>query len=145
MAIKVPTAASAAEKLAQRASAAAGDYASEAKASGEAWVSATQAAKSAFLQGITTGNIAERFARGVAKAGAAKYIRKITDVGVGRFAQGVQAGKQDYQTNVEPFFQTIAGLSLSPRQPRGSAANIQRVSEVAMALNARRLAMLGGS
>ena len=145
MAIKVPSAASAADKLVQRASAAAGDYATEAKASGEVWASNTAAAKGAFQQGISAGNIAERFARGVAKAGASKYVRKITDVGAGRFAQGVQAGKVDYQSNVEPFLSTIAGLSLSARQTRGSAANYQRVQEVGSALNARRLAMLGGS
>lgn len=145
MALKVPSASAAAEKLALRASAASGEYATGAKAAGETWVTNTQAAKGSFQQGISAGNIAERFARGVAKAGAAKYVRKITDVGMGRFAAGVAAGKQDYLTNVEPFFATIAGLTLSARQPRGSAANIQRVSEVAMALNARRLAMLGGS
>ena len=145
MALTVPTAQAAGEKLANRAGAASGDYATGAKASGEAWSAATQAAKASYQQGISAGNIAERFARGVAKAGAAKYVRKITDVGMGRFAAGVQAGKQDYIANVAEYLSTLAGLTLSARQPRGSAANITRVSEVANALHAKRLAMLGGS
>ena len=144
MALKVPTAQEAGDKLAARAGAASGDYATKAKAAGDAWQAGAVAAKGAFQQGISAGNIAERFARGVAKAGAAKYVRKITDVGAGRFAAGVQAGKQDYIANVGDFLSTLAGLTLSPRQPRGSAANITRVSEVAMALNAKRLSMLGG-
>lgn len=143
MAIKVPSAASAADKLVQRAQAASAEYGVNAAAAGDVWASASAAAKAAFQQGITAGAIGDRWARGIAKAGAAKYTRKINDVGKGRFAEGVSAGKQDYASNVEPFFSTIAGITLSPRQARGSAANYQRVSQVGTALNAKRLALLG--
>ncbi len=143
MAIKVPSASAAADKLVQRAQAASGEYAVNAAAAGDTWATAAQAAKAAFSQGITAGDIAGRWVRGIAKAGAAKYTRKINDVGKGRFAEGVSAGKQDYTANVEPFFATVAGLTLSARQARGSAANYQRVSQVGTALNAKRLALLG--
>lgn len=143
MAIPVKSVAEAAEKLVSRAQSAAGEYGVKAAASGERWMSETQAAKDSYGQAITAAGIKERFARGVAKAGAAKFARKIKDVGADRFSPGVAAGKVDYATNVEPFFSTIAGLTLSPRQARGSVANYGRVGEVGKALNAKRLALLG--
>ncbi|MBA7568160.1 hypothetical protein ES708_09881 [subsurface metagenome] len=41
-------------------------------------------------------------------------------------------------------FSTIAALTLSPRKPRGDPANYNRVQEIGKALNAKRLALLGG-
>ena len=143
MAIKVKPIAEAATKLVERAQAASGEWAKEAQASGEVWATNTAAAKDIFGQAITAAGMKERFARGVAKAGAAKYVRKVRDVGADRFSPGVAAGRTDYTTNAEPYFSTIAGLTLSARQPRGSAANYGRVTEVGKALNARRLALLG--
>ena len=143
MALKVKPASEAAEKLVSRAQAASSDYAKGALASGDAWATNTQAAKANFQQAITASGVAERFARGVAKAGAAKYTRKIKDVGADRFSSGVAAGKADYAANVEPYLATLAGITLSARQPRGSAANYNRVQEIGKALNAKRLALLG--
>lgn len=143
MGLKVKPVSEAADKLVSRAQAASADYLKEAIASGEAWATNTQAAKDNFGQAITASGIKERFARGVAKAGASKFTRKVKDVGGDRFSTGVAAGKQDYVQNAEPYFATITGLTLSPRQPRGSAANYNRVGEVGKALNAKRLALLG--
>lgn len=143
MALKIKSAAEAADKLVVRAQASATEYGREAGASGDSWAANTIAAKDSFGQAITAAGIKDRFARGVAKAGAAKYARKVKEVGADRFSPGVAAGKVDYQANVEPFFATIANLTLSARQPRGSAANYNRVGEVGKALNAKRLALLG--
>ena len=144
MAIKVKAVAEAASKLVQRAQAASAEYGTEAQAAAEVWASNTQASGQSFQQGISAGNIMQRFLGGVRKAGAAKFARKVREVGANRFSQGVAAGQQDYVQNVEPYFSTIAGLSLSARQPRGSAANYQRVSQVGDALHSRRIALLGG-
>lgn len=143
MAIKVKEIGISAEKLVQRAQAAATEYAVAAQASGDAWQSNTVAAKDTFGMAITSAGIKERFARGVAKAGAAKFTRKIKDVGADRFGPGVAAGKADYTASVEPYFATIASLTLSARGPRGSAGNYNRVSEVGKALSAKRMALLG--
>ncbi|GAH59788.1 unnamed protein product, partial [marine sediment metagenome] len=85
----------------------------------------------------------ERFRRGVVRAGAEKFARKIRDVGRDRFGPGVSAAVADYKTGAEPYFSTIAALTLSPRKPRGDPANYNRVQEVGKALNAKRLALLG--
>lgn len=143
MSLKVRPVSDAAEKLVTRATAASGEYATQAQASGGAWAANTQAAKDNFGQAIASAGLKERFARGVAKAGADKYARKIREVGADRFAPGVSAGRPDYVAGVEPYFSTISGLTLSARQPRGSAANYSRVNEVGKALNAKRLALLG--
>lgn len=143
MALKVKSAADSGEKLVQRAQAAAGEYSVRAQAAASDWQTNAQLAKGNYQQAITQGNIAERFARGIAKAGSAKYSGKIMRLGATRFSPGVADGKGDYIANVEPYFGVIASLTLTPRQPRGSAANYQRSQQVGDKLNAKRLALLG--
>ena len=58
---------------------------------------------------------------------------------------GIAAASVDYKTGVEPYFSTLAALTLSTRKPRGDPANYRRVEEVGRALNAKRLALLGVS
>lgn len=132
-------------KWSENAGRAATEFAERAEASADAWARNTAAAKDNYGQAITAPGIKERFARGVARAGAAKFARKIHDVAMDRFAPGVAAATVDYKTGVEPFFATLSALSLSARKPRGDPANYKRVEEVGKALNAKRLALLGVS
>ena len=97
-----------------------------------------------FGQAISAPGIKARFRAGVVKAGAAKYARKINDVARDRFGPGVAAAKDDYKSGAEPYYTLLAGLTLSARKPKGDPANYKRVEEVGKALNAKRLAMLGG-
>ena len=145
MGLKVKPIAESAKKLVERAQAASGEYASAAAASGDQWNTQTQAAKDNYGMAITAAGIKERFARGAAKAGAAGYVDGIVKKGKDRFSQGVSIGQAKYASNTEPYFSTIAGLTLSPRQPKGSPANYTRVADVGKALNAKRLALLGAS
>ena len=144
MAIKVAPAGESAKKWAERAANASTEYGVQAVASGESWASATAAAKGNFQQAITAGGIADRFLRGVMKAGASKFVRKINEVGKDRFASGVRSAQQDWASETEPFLSTIASLTLSARKPRGDIANYNRTAEVGKALNAKRLALLAG-
>ena len=143
-AIRVKDGAASAEKWAGNASRAAESFAAGAEAGAEDWARNTAAAADNFIQAVTGAGIKERFRRGVQRAGAAKFARKIAAVARDRFAPGVTAAQGDYQQGVEPYLQTIAGLTLSSRKPRGDPANYRRVEEVGKALNAKRLAMLGG-
>jgi hypothetical protein len=144
-AIKVKPIDASADKWADNAGRSADRYALEAEAAAETWAKNTAAAVDNFFQAVTGPGIKERFRRGVARAGAAKFARKIRDVGKDRFAPGVSFGLPDYKTGAEPYFATIAAISLSPRKPRGDPANYKRVEEVGKALNAKRLALLGVS
>lgn len=144
MPLTVKSAAASGAKLVQRASGAAQDYAVQAEAAGDKWATTTQASDGNFFQAVSQPSVRSRFRAGVAKAGAAKFARGIRDKGAGRYSGGVTAGQQDYQTNVEPFLQTLASLNLAARRPRGDPQNYQRVQQVGAALNAKRIALLGG-
>jgi len=143
VAIKVKPIADSAKKLVERAQAASGEYATQAAASGEEWSTKTQAAKDNYGQAITASGIKERFSRGVAKAGASGYVDGINKKGKGRFSEGVGLGQAKYAANTAEYFSTIAGLTLTPRTPKGSATNYGRVKEVGDPLHIKRLAMLG--
>ena len=119
----------------------AGYYETGASVAGDDWAKNAAAASSAFKAGVSAANIGEMYKGGIAKAGAAKYNRKVKDVGVARFSQGVQAGVADYQTGVTPMLETIAATNLPARAPRGSEANLARVREVATNLHKKRLAL----
>lgn len=144
-AIKVKSVDASTQKWADKARGAATEFAAEAEAAASDWATKTQAARDNYGQAISAAGIKDRFARGVAKAGAAKYARKIKDVGSNRFSAGVEAAQVDYKEGATPFFQTIAALNLPGRKPRGDPGNISRVEAVTKALNAKRLALLGSS
>lgn len=145
MVIKIKEVGASSTKWSENASRASAEFATRAEAAASDWQSKTVAAAPNFHQAITAPGIKDRFARGVSKAGAAKFARKIRDVGAERFGPGVAAAISDYSVGVEPFFATIASATLSPRKPRGDPANYRRVEEVGKALNAKRLALLGVS
>lgn len=144
MAITVKPIEASAIKWTDNASRAAPEFAANAAAAAEQWARNTAGAVDTFGQAISAPGIKNRFRAGVVRAGAAKFARKINDVAKDRFGPGVNAAKDDYKAGAEPYFSTIAGLSLSARKPKGDPANYKRVEEVGKALNAKRLALLGG-
>lgn len=130
-------------KWEDRGRAAASEYSENAAAAAGDWEAKTKQAAGNFKAAIQSAGIELRFAAGVAKAGAAKYARKITEVAGDRFAPGISAATVDYRSGAEPYFAAIAAVSPPPRKPRGDPANIARVEAYTKALNAKRLAMLG--
>ncbi len=142
--IKVKSLTEVANKWANNAAGAQTYYESGVKGAGQDWLTGASNAGPAFKAGVSAGNIQQLFEGGVKKAGAEKYTRKASEIGPGRFSSGVAAGKADYSSGVEPMLASIAGITLSTRGPRGSAANLQRVAQVADALHKKRLALRGG-
>lgn len=145
MALKVKGIDQSGPKWAENASRSAEEFATQAEAASEDWLRNTTKAANTYGQAISAPGIKTRFAKGVQRAGAAKFARKIRDVGRDRFAPGVAAAEGDYKAGVEPYLSTLAGLTLSARKPKGDPANYRRVEEVGKALNAKRLALLGGA
>ena len=143
MAINVKSADTAAKKYTDNAGRAADAFKAGATAAAQTWATNTQAAAGNFKAAVQASGIDQRFARGVAKAGAGKFAEKINAVGGDRYAPGVAAGAADFRAGVEPFLQTMAGLTLAPRKPRGDPGNIKRVEQVTSANHMKRLAMLG--
>lgn len=145
MALKVKPIEGSTVKWEDRARGASAEFAANAEASADQWARNTGAAADTYGQAISAPGIKERFKRGVARAGAAKFARKIRDVGADRFAGGITAATVDYKAGAEPYYAALAALTLSGRKPRGDPANYKRVEEVGKALNAKRLALLGAT
>ena len=116
-------------------------YEKEASVAGADWEKGASDASGAFKAGISAANIEALFKGGIKRAGAAKYERKVKDVGVARFSSGVSAAGPDFELGVAPFLDEIAKITLPPRQPRGSEANLARVREITVALHKKRLAL----
>ena len=116
-------------------------YEKAASVAGADWEKGAIAAAAAFKAGVSAPNIERMFTGGIKRAGAAKYNRKVIDVGAARFGPGVIAAEKDYSDGVSPMLSTIAGITLPARQPRGSLANFARVQAIGVELNKKRLAL----
>lgn len=143
-ALKVKSIDASTEKWGVNAGRASEEFAANAEAAADEWARNTQAAANTYGQAISAPGIKTRFAKGVSRAGAAKFARKIRDVGRDRFGPGVAAATTDYKAGAEPYFATLAALTLTARKPRGDPANYGRVEQIGKALNAKRIALLGG-
>ena len=98
---------------------------------------AAAAAAATYADGVQQAIAENRFATGVQGSGA-RWRRKSEQVGAQRFSTGVAASKEDMAAGMAPYVQTLRGLTLEPRRPRGDPANMGRVAAVAQALNQRR-------
>lgn len=142
MAIKVKPAAEVAAKWAEVTPGRARFYEQNAPAAAQDWEAGASAAVDAFRAGVTAGDIGQRYAGGV-RGSAEKYRRNTAGKGKDRFGPGVRDAVSDYSQGVQPYLETIAGITLPPRAPRGDPANMRRSEVVAQALARRRLAALG--
>jgi hypothetical protein len=139
MGLNVKDAASSAAKFVARAQAAGGDYQKGVQAAGDNWQAKTAASADAYGAGVNAAISAGRFAKGVVKAGSAKYVSRAAGVGAQRYPTGVGAAGPNWQNGVQPYLDTLSGLTLPPRAPRGSPNNIQRVAIIADALRKKKL------
>ncbi len=141
MAIKVKSLDAVTKKWAEVTPGRSSYYEAGATVAGADWQAKAKAAGAAYKAGVSAANILSMFTGGIDRAGAEKYNRKVREVGVSRFGQGVAAAAPDYSKGVAPMLEEISKIELPARQPRGSAANLQRVSAIATALNKKRLAL----
>jgi len=77
---------------------------------------------------------ADSYAKGITKAGSAKWQQRATTKGPGRFAEGVMIGSDDYEKGFAPYRDEIEKTVLPPRYPKRDPRNINRVSAIAQAL-----------
>lgn len=140
MAIQIKPVDVIAAKYASRGAAAGQDYSNGVNNPRQDWQTATAASSSTYAAGVQQAISNNSFSKGVAAAGTDKWKRKAATVGAQRYGPGVTAAKQDYANGVGKFLQVIANLTLPPRGPKGDPGNIARVSMVAQALRAAKLA-----
>jgi len=145
VAIEVKPLDQSAEKFQTNAQGASTRYGTNTANAAERWHSRALASTQTFTQAIASGNLPKLWARGIQRAGAAKYRAKVEAHGESRYSSGVGTAGDDWQAGFTPYAQTLAGLTLPARRPRGDAANYQRVQAVGSALHAKRLAQVGAS
>ncbi|HEY3042616.1 MAG TPA: hypothetical protein VGJ39_01230 [Vicinamibacterales bacterium] len=125
--------ASMAKKFVRNAGAAAGDYKDGVANAGGEWESRTKEAEGAYEQGVQEAIGSKRFGKGVSGS-AGRYQDNAVKLGATRYPQGIQNAEAAWQTGVGPSLDALKGLSLPPRGPRRSPANMQRAEAVARTL-----------
>ena len=103
------------------------------------WEQETLAAADRQAEGVQKAIQENRFEKGVAKAGTAKWQKGATTKGPQRWSQGVQVGEDDYEAGFAPFRDVINNTTLPPRFPAGDPRNIERTAAMAKALHDRRI------
>lgn len=139
----VPGSAETATKWAEQTPARASYYEGKTVGAGSTWESTTKAAANVFKVAVQAADIAKRFAGGVSRAGAAKFDRKVKDVGVERWGPGIAAAETDMESGISPYLSELAAMSISERGARGDAKNYGIVKEIGDRLHKKRLALLG--
>lgn len=98
------------------------------------WEKETLAARDNWKAGVDAAATKGLFAKGVAKAGTAKWQDKALAKGPGRFAEGVYIAKDDYEKGFAPYRDAIEKTDLGPRFPRRDPRNLDRVKRIVDAL-----------
>jgi len=119
-------------------------YESETPKASGIWESNASGAKGTYKAAVADPKIGDRFAGGI-KGKAAKFARKVTDVGVARFGPGVTAAVGDMQSGFDPYVSALAAVEVPDRGPRGDAGNYEIVKKIGDPLHKKRLALLGAA
>lgn len=139
MTIKIASAAAIAKKWADVTPVRARQWEDEIKAtSTDEYAAPAIAAAPVWEQAVMEAAARDAYAKGVAEK-AERWKRKSLAVGVQRFGPGVRAAEADQAAGFAPYREVIAGLTLSPRGPRGAPGNFERVREVGEALHRKRV------
>ena len=102
------------------------------------WAGAAAGADDLRKAGLQAADARDAFRTGVAGAGDAKWKNNSVKLGASRYPQGVQNATPDFTAGFAPYHAVISGLTLSPRGPKGSPENLNRVGEVANALHSAK-------
>ena len=128
MALKVKSAAEAAEKLGRKAPAAVTDYVKGIKSPKRPWQESTLAAEEIYDGAVTASIAAKRFGKGVRDSSNAEHQAMSVSKGAARYPGGISLGLPKYIRKMGPVLTYMAGITLPPRGARGSPANIARSS-----------------
>jgi hypothetical protein len=138
MAVTFPSTAVGGERWSRRASAAAPDYSAGIVAASGKWQPAAAAAEGNYQQGVTAAIAKKAFSAGIQKAGDAKWVQRSTQLGPGRFAQGVTVAQPAWEAGVAPIWSKAQAVTLPTRGPRRSESNYQRATAMAKAFAAAK-------
>lgn len=135
-AAKVPPINDVAAKFARNAQNAQPDYEAGVKNPSVSWATASGAAQGSYEAGVQQAITRKAYGKGVAAAGDARWSKGAVEKGPVRYAQGVGLAQGDYAARMAPVLDVISRVDLPPRGPRGSAANLARMTPIPQALAA---------
>lgn len=104
------------------------------------WKASALAARETYKTAVIAAANQGMFEKGVERQTSEAYKAITLAKGPQRFADGVQVGQGAYLKGVTPYIEVIKSTTLPPRYAKGDPRNIQRVTVLATALNARRRA-----
>ena len=133
-AIRIKDTAVLASKYVTRAGAAVNDYKSGVEQAGSDWETGAKAGEPNYEAGVQEAISKKRYGRGIASAGASKYVRNASNLGATRYQPGIANAKDAWATGVQPALDKLKSLQLPPKGPRRSPQNQQRAAMVALEL-----------
>lgn len=128
-----------AAKFVRNAQAAAGDYKTGVQSAGPAWEAGARAGEDNYATGVQQAIADKRFGKGIAAAGASKYVTMASEKGSTRFGPGVAASQGEYARGAQPYLDALKGITLPPRRPKGDPSNYARAQAVGDRLRAVKL------
>ncbi len=115
------------------------DYTLGVKSPKRDWAKAAADAKESHKAAMVTAASTDAYAKGVNKAGTAKWQSKAIAKGPSRFAEGVVLAGGDYGAGFSPYADTIKATTIPPRFPRGDIRNLERVKVISQALRKKKV------
>jgi hypothetical protein len=103
------------------------------------WAQAASAAKDSHKAAMAAAATNDSYAKGVNKAGSARWQDRAVRKGPSRFAEGVIVGAADYGTAFQPYADTIKATALPVRFPKGDLRNLDRVKTISQALRKKKM------
>lgn len=107
------------------------------------WSTAAAAANDTYKVAVKQAADQDRFAKGIRRVGEEKWKSRASQLGPGRFREGVQVAEADHQSGYAPYHAAVKGVTLPERFPTGDPRNIRRVEAVANAQHRKKLELLG--
>jgi hypothetical protein len=138
-AIRIKDTGTLSKKFVQRATQASGDYKTGVEAAGQDWQARTSASGDNYANGVQAGIARKAFEKGVNDAGSSKYVTRAGTLGAQRYPSGVGAAEGDWAKGVQPYLDTLKGMELPPRRPKGDPGNQARANAVASRLRAQKV------
>ncbi len=114
------------------------DYTIGVKSPRRDWEKSAVAAKESHKQAMVQAAASDSFAKGVTKAGSAKWQGRALQKGPARFAEGVMVGGDDYEKGFAPYRDEIEKTALPARFPKRDPRNLLRVTAIATALGKKK-------
>ena len=103
------------------------------------WAQSATQAKESHKAAMAAAAQNDSYAKGIAKAGTAKWQDKATKKGPSPFAEGVVVGAPDYAAGFQPYADVIKSTQIPPRFPKGDVRNLDRVKVMSQALRKKKV------